>query len=181
MLEKLLRIRKNDMLGMIAEGQEAWNSLDVDYEPPRVERLWRQLGEDRLYMHCIHPCEKALLHPHQWPSSILIVRGEQEMVVAMPSPGSLSTDDAVVVSTFLLREGSGYEMLNQLAMHSVRPVGGPSLSLMLTAPPFRSQIYDHTEFGKAGGHAQLPVGRKKELLREFELALAGGASGEQAP
>lgn len=174
-----MRIRRDDLLGMISEGQEAWNSLDVDYEPPRVERLWRQVGEDRLYMHFIHPCEKALLHPHQWPSSILIVHGEQEMVVAMPSQGSLSLEDAVVVSTFSLREGSGYEMLNPMAMHSVRPVGGPSLSLMLTAPPFKSQIYDHTEFGKAGGHSQLPVQRKQELLRKFQRALTGRTLEEQ--
>lgn len=179
MLDKLMKIRNDVLLEMISEGQEAWNSLDVDYEPPRVERLWRQIGEDRLYMHLIHPCEKALLHPHQWPSSIFILHGEQEMVVAMPKNVFYPEDGTEIAATFSLREGSGYEMLNAAAMHSVRPVGGFSLSLMLTAPPFQKQIYDHKEFGKAGGHSQLTVRRKQELLRYFERALTGRTLEEQ--
>src|SRR5262245_5320802 len=59
-----------------------WETVDVDYEPPRVERLWRQLEPDvRAFLHRIHPCERALFHPHPWPSAVKIVSGTYEMLV----------------------------------------------------------------------------------------------------
>ena len=35
----------------------AWNSLNIDYHPPKVERLWAQLGEMRLMLSifCVEP------------------------------------------------------------------------------------------------------------------------------
>src|SRR5581483_10131554 len=58
-----------------------WHSLYVDYEPPTVERLWTDVGNCRLYLHRIHPCEKALYHAHPWPSAIKVLSGVYEMAV----------------------------------------------------------------------------------------------------
>ena len=54
-----------------------WESIDVDYHPPRVERVWRRYGDYRINLHRIHPCRKdeALFHPHPWPSIVKIIEG----------------------------------------------------------------------------------------------------------
>ena len=46
---------------------EIWNTLDVDYFPPRVERVWTQVDENhRLFIHVIHPTtEPCLFHKHR--------------------------------------------------------------------------------------------------------------------
>lgn len=36
-----------------------WKTLDVNYETPRVERVWTTFNEFRVYMHKIYPCQKA--------------------------------------------------------------------------------------------------------------------------
>ena len=43
----------------LIEDAEGWNSLLVDYHPPVVERLWRQFGDHRIFLHRIHPCDRA--------------------------------------------------------------------------------------------------------------------------
>lgn len=48
-----------------------WNSIDVDYYPPRVERLWLQLGKDRLYLHKIHKTDKPVNYRITAKSSII--------------------------------------------------------------------------------------------------------------
>ena len=61
--------------------KEIWNGLYIDYHPPIVERVWTQVGENRIYLHRIHPCSEgeALFHPHPWPSAMRILSGEYEM------------------------------------------------------------------------------------------------------
>lgn len=51
----------------LLKGPDRWNTLDIDYHPPRVERLWTCWENDyRVYLHRLHPCEpeQALYHPH---------------------------------------------------------------------------------------------------------------------
>lgn len=111
---------------------ERWNSLDVDYEPPRVERLWMDLDDGfRAYLHRIHPCDKALFHPHPWPSAIKIVSGTYEMGVGY-SAGHAPPEEATRVR---LSAGSSYVMVERDGWHYVRPLGSePSLSIMVTGP-----------------------------------------------
>lgn len=112
-----------------------WSTLDVDYEPPRVERLWKPLpNEDaRIYLHRIHPCEKALFHPHPWPSAVMILSGRYEMGVGF---GSGEQEPPVAART-ILAAGSCYEMDHPDGWHWVRPIGGPSLSVMITGLPWK--------------------------------------------
>lgn len=113
---------------------EAWQTLDVDYEPPRVERLWAQLGDNRLYLHRIHPCERgqALYHPHPWPSAVHLVEGTYEMAVGYGS----GDEHPPHATTMVLAAGTKYEMLDQDGWHDVRPLGGTCLSVMLAGKPF---------------------------------------------
>lgn len=110
-----------------------WGSLDVDYEPPRVERAWRDLDNGlRLYLHRIHPCERALYHPHPWPSSVKILSGSYEMGIGYGH----GVDPPPRAATVILGAGASYEMLDPDGWHYVRPIGGPSLSVMITGAPW---------------------------------------------
>lgn len=53
----------------LLETPEIWKSLLIDYHPPKVERLYTQLDDLRVSLHCIHPCnpEDALFHPIRGP------------------------------------------------------------------------------------------------------------------
>lgn len=108
---------------------EIWRSLHVVYEPPRVERLWCQHGELRVFLHRIWPTDADVLyHPHPWPSAVRVVSGRYLHLIG--------TEDRVL-STQVLAVGSEYEMLDSAAWHSVRPLGGPSDSVMVVGPLHR--------------------------------------------
>lgn len=110
---------------------DSWHTLDVDYEPPRVERLWRDFEKDyRIYLHRIHPCDKALFHPHPWASAIKVLSGKYVMGVGYTLDNVPPTEAATIV----LAAGSYYEMIDPDGWHYVRPIGGPSLSIMVTGP-----------------------------------------------
>lgn len=132
MLEEIHRVYKDVLPGLL-DPSTPWNTLEVLYEEPRVERLWRPIGDNRLYLHRIHPCEKAFFHPHPWPSAVLVVAGEYRMQVGKGDPrGPAPTP----VMTTVMGPGSSYEMLDPDGWHSVQPIGMPSYSVMLTGKPW---------------------------------------------
>lgn len=50
MIQKLQKIADQELLNLLAK-PELWNTLDVNYYPPRVERLWLQYNDKlRLFM-----------------------------------------------------------------------------------------------------------------------------------
>ena len=118
-----------------------WNSLYINYHPPIVERLWRQVGEYRVYLHRIHTCApgQALLHPHPWPSAIRVLEGSYEMGVGY---GKGTTPPPIACKMIMhIEPGSTlcYEMADPDGWHYVRPIGGPSLSLMVTGKPWNRE------------------------------------------
>ena len=130
MLDVLCRVEA--VLSEMLEGP-GWNSLYVDYHPPIVERVWREWSEGhRVYLHRIHPCEKqeALFHPHPWPSAMRVLSSAYEMAVVY------GKEMPPVAARIILTAHSAYEMVDMDSWHSVRPIDGPSLSLMVTGPPW---------------------------------------------
>lgn len=130
MIQKLFRVE--GMLPKILRNPGLWKSLDVDYEPPRVERLWAQVNDLRVNLHRIHPCEKPLFHDHPWPSAMRILTGSYEMAVGFGPPG----DPPPEAMTLLLNAGAVYEMVHQDAWHYVMPMRVPSMTLMITGRPW---------------------------------------------
>jgi hypothetical protein len=126
----------------LLDDADGWNTLDVNYEPPHVERLWRYFHGGRLMLHRIHPCEKALYHPHPWPSAMRVIHGSYEMAigyhVGMPGenqhhPGQ-HPEPPSYAALLTLTKGSTYEMIRPGAWHYVRPLDSTSFSVMVTGP-----------------------------------------------
>lgn len=120
------------VLPILLEDLEKWNTVDVDYEPPRVERLWTQYKQYRIYLHRIHKCEKALYHPHPWASAIRINKGSYEMGVGFGA-GDISPP---IAATLCLVAGSAYEMDHIDGWHYVKPITDTTMSLMVTDIPW---------------------------------------------
>lgn len=144
MIGNLKSFEKSHLLDLL-RSDNVWETLDIDYHPPFVKRLWIQLDEDyRLYLHEIHPCktEEALLHPHAWQSAmhVLPIGGvyEHGMGHRMPywdivSMGYGLPKD-VIISTQEVHSEMYYEMIDKNAIHYVRPLNGPVYTVMLAGP-----------------------------------------------
>lgn len=165
MLEKLETVETH--LPAFLNSLEEWKSLDVDYEPPRVERLWMQITTNlRVYLHRIHPCETALFHPHPWPSAVRVLSGRYEMDVGHRNDGRDVRPG--VAARLLLTAGAAYEMIDEDSWHSVRPLGEPSLSLMITETPY-TRPRNHP--GKDKTLHSLSNDQAMDLLRAFQALL----------
>ncbi|HSX22909.1 MAG TPA: hypothetical protein VLE97_09070 [Gaiellaceae bacterium] len=166
MLDVLARVEA-DLPALLAD-ESGWNSLDIDYHPPRVERLWRSWGDGyRVSLHRIHPCEPqdALFHPHPWASAMRVCDGVYEMAIGY-GPGSAAPPIAArLVATGDLR----YEMTDVDAWHYVRPIGGPAMTVMVTSRPWQRDA--------AGAEPGAPLsplapGRRTELIAWFRAFYA---------
>lgn len=156
------RLKKENLIRMIEKLKEAeiklpyllknidnWSSLDVDYFPPRVERLWMQYDEShRLFIHIIHPTtENCLFHKHKWPAAFKMIQGQYEVGISY-SEDEISSDNAYnipIISKFILSAGSYYEMTNTHTLHYVKPIDKYSVSLMITGnlyPENRKEVLD---------------------------------------
>ncbi len=136
-------MRDGEMLEVLARAERAlagprnllddpdgWDTLDVNYVPPRVERLWRDFEDGRVYLHRIHPCEKAFYHSHPWPSAIKILSGGYEMGLGYAPPARGPAKPV----TIRLPEGASYEMIHPAGWHYVRPIGAVNYSIMVSGP-----------------------------------------------
>jgi hypothetical protein len=159
----------------------AWNSLNVNYHPPLVERLWAQFDTMRLMIHRIHPTtisidqflegvqpnSEALFHPHPWPSAVFIVSGEYEMGVGYGSTSEVPPLAAKV----LLRAGSAYEMTDKDGWHYVAPRKKPSISVMLIDSPWETPHPFYTEGDKVRLNP-LTEKARSAVITEFREGLA---------
>jgi hypothetical protein len=127
---------ERDLPQLLGEGHAAgWQSVFVDYHPPYVERLWRPwIHGFRISLHRIYPCAtiESLFHPHPWPQAVRVLDGNYEMGVGygkgdIPPP---------IAQKIIVRGGFSYEMTDPDGWHYVRPIGTPSLSLMVTGMPW---------------------------------------------
>lgn len=152
------------LLPALIRQRTEWNSLEVVYDKPRVERLWRQLGDHRLALHRIHSCEKgeSLLHPHPWPSAVIVLSGVYEMGVGYSETDEVPDLDRVIHWDCSTRGTFEYEMVNPHEWHYVRPVGGVCMSVMLSGPPWgRSAPKGNTP------QPALKPGRRRSMFNYF--------------
>ena len=138
-LSALLEAEK--MILRLIEDEAAWKTLDITYEKPKVQRVWRSLDglQDglfdgyRLSLHRIHPCEEreSYMHPHTWTAAMRMMAGRYEMVT-----GYGEGLEPVVLGKFILAPGSYYSMEHPNFFHSVRPLDDRTAdSVMISGRP----------------------------------------------
>jgi hypothetical protein len=117
---------------------DGWTGMRIDYHPPFVDRVWRPWRDCRLSIHRIHPCvpADALFHPHPWPSAMRILAGRYLMQLGngaglVPPP---------IAARVIATAGTSYEMTDRDAWHSVCPLDGPALTIMLSGPPWQREM-----------------------------------------
>lgn len=177
MIEELKNIERT-MLFELLEKPEVWNTLDINYYPPHVERLWTSIGDKRLMLHFIEPCttQQALYHPHPWPSAIHVVDGLYEMGLGvtftpdfkelneMRKYGNGEQPWLKQICKIEFKEGY-YEMLEPIGWHYVRPIK-PVFSVMLIGQPWPEQKEQEKQ-----PKEQKPWGKLPHLIEERKLEL----------
>lgn len=137
MIRKLQEIELSEINHLLScDG--IWESLDIDYIPPKVERIWTQYNSEyRLMIHKIYPCEEkdALFHPHPWKSAVRVLpigNGTYKHNI-----GTLSEDGLpeILCTTEVTGGGMYYEMLDKFSCHSVIPINEPIYTIMLIGKP----------------------------------------------
>jgi len=136
MIDKLKKIEAKELDNLL-RNSDNWNTLDIDYVPPRVERAWMQYDDEhRLLLHKIHPCtkEEALFHPHPWKSAVHVlgIGGTYGHTVGTINHHNGSSE---VYCEMEVEGEMYYEMLNIEGCHSVRPIGYALYSVMLIGKP----------------------------------------------
>lgn len=169
-IDKLMDIEKNHLFILLHQPL-LWSSLDVDYHPPRVERLFMNLEDGyRLYLHCIHGTkDDCLYHKHNWPAALKQVHGSYEMGITY-SEEEISSSQAhrlPTIAKFIIHEGTYYEMTQTDALHYVRPITPFSLSIMLT----KEKYPEHIIRPEANTRELNPLSesRKLEILQLFKM------------
>ena len=150
------------------EIKKLWNTLDADYYPPRVERLWTEYNGYRIFLHTIHPTDKpCLFHKHKWPAAFKQVKGSYEMGITY-SDKEISSEEAYsmpALARFIVTEGSYYEMTQTDCLHFVNPQGKVSHSIMIN-----KDLYPEASFRKESLDRvlnTLSFDRKNELLEIY--------------
>ena len=153
---------------------EVWKSLDVNYFPPRVERLYTKYYMYRIYLHVIHKTnENCLYHKHRWAAAFKQISGAYEMGITY-SPEEISSEEAHKMpdlAKFVISEGSYYEMTQTDCMHYVKPITNLSCSIMLT-----KDLYPEAHFRKESLDIKLNSltdERRDEILTSFYIKMKG--------
>lgn len=133
MIEILKQVEKE--LPTLLKHEDQWQTLNINYEKPHVERVWIQWNKYRVNLHRIHPCqaEEAFFHPHPWASAMRILSGKYEMCIGYGS----GLEIPPVAARLVLTKDSIYEMVDKDSWHYVRPLDEPVISLMVTDTPWK--------------------------------------------
>lgn len=140
-------IAAEKLLPALLRDRSQWQSLMIDYQPPHLMRLYRQIGCVRVNLHYFLPAEKLpetrltqgydenLYHPHAWASSMRILDGSYEQWIGFANHRGI---DAAPEKTLHLvhHKGDSYAMNHPWLWHQVIPHAGEAVStLMVTYMP----------------------------------------------
>jgi len=157
---------------LLLNDKSIWKSLDIDYFPPIVERLYCEYQGFRIFLHVIHLTEnQCLFHKHRWPAAFKQLKGAYEMGITY-SELELSSNEVYnlpVLARIILNEGSYYEMTQTDCLHYVKPITEVFYSLMIT-----NELYPEAIFRKGDLNKKLDCLKNKrvdEILTDFKELL----------
>lgn len=109
------------------ENPSAWFGMAIRHEIPHIDRIWMDVGNDRLCLHRLHPVHppmKPYYHRHPWACETYLLHGSYHMDLGF-GPGP---EPPPVMCRALMTAGSKYVMDHPHAWHSVMPLDGPVYS-----------------------------------------------------
>lgn len=153
----------------LLDDSSVWKTLDVDYFPPRVERVYTEMDGYRIFLHVIHKTSSnCLYHKHRWAAAFKQIFGAYEMGLAY-SELEISSDEAHKLPDlckFIINKGSYYEMTQTDALHYVKPLTDFSCSLMITKDLYPEAVFRKESLGIK--LKELSENRKNEILSIFK-------------
>ena len=173
MPEHLNMFIRNNLLSLLHHSLvDDWNSIDVLYHKPRVERLWRAIEIEgckyRLGLHPIHPVDhpaECLDHYHPWGSTVKILSVGYNMGFSFGDPWEPAPPKAI---TSFYGPGSTYSMLHPFGRHYVQPTGIMSTSIILMAEPWEKGLFPpEDETHDMSVNQPIDRDRKKLILTRF--------------
>jgi len=169
MIEELKEIIKDQRFKVLLNNPNIWESKDVDYTTPRVERVWLPINDKRLSLHVIHPCEdgSAYMHSHVWETAMFVlpIGGLYEHTIGVRAWDQDGGDQVDYIACKQIVEGAMYyEMMEETAIHSVRPISQPVFTIMLSGMP----IWKGNSCTLPKKLVSLSDERKKEILLTFK-------------
>jgi hypothetical protein len=128
--------------------KEEWFGRRAINNNPIIDRIYCTVDGIRVCLHMMYPCEtdETMWHSHGWESYIELVGGEQQVGFALDKmdhhkrgitivPTSVAgVDSPWVQEAITLESGQSYSMPVNAGWHYVRPIKGPSFSIMVNGP-----------------------------------------------
>jgi hypothetical protein len=128
--------------------KEEWLGRRAINNNPIIDRIYCTVDGIRVCLHMMYPCAtyETMWHSHGWPSHIELVSGKQQVgfalddkeyhkkgitIVPTPTAGINCPD---IDEVMILSRRQGYSMPVNKAWHYVRPLEGPSFSIMVNGP-----------------------------------------------
>ena len=166
MIEELKEIIKDGRFQTLLSNPDLWESKDVDYTTPRVERVWIPINDKRLSLHVIHPCDDAYMHPHVWETAmyVLPIGGLYEHTIGYEIHSGGEYRGNAIVCKQIVEGAMYYEMMEKTAVHSVRPISQPVFTIMLSGKP----IWKENSCTLPKKLVSLTDERKTEILQTFK-------------
>lgn len=156
-------------------GSLVWDSLVINKRKPHTYRAFmfpkdEGLEGTRICLHRFEPCDEsdAFLHPHPWPSAMVVLRGEYRMKIGA-SPDSKSSP--VIVLDEILAKGSKYSMTSPLGWHAVQPLT-TCYSIMINGQPWDGSVaHEKAPTTKGKDLAKMTVDELGDHIRAFDLLI----------
>jgi len=167
MINKIKKLIKSEQFKVWLSNPQLWESLNIDYHPPRVERVWMPFNDMRVSLHVIHPSGKydTQIHSYPWElaSYVLPIGGKYEQGIGYRGFDKLGLENKIVC-TQELGGDMYYEILDPNALHYVRPYVLPVFMVTITGP----KIWGNNGVILDKKLEPLSEERKKEILQTFK-------------
>lgn len=132
---------KIKLLPEIIKDLSKWDSLIINRRKPHTYRAFYQFDDGiRMCLHRFETCDEheAFYHPHPWPGAFKIVKGSYKMQIGQSYN---SCSKPVDVATFIMNQGSSYEITSPLTWHTVIPLS-ECYTIMINGKPFEHPHVD---------------------------------------
>lgn len=146
-----------------------WKTLNIDYHPPHVHRIYTQLNSMRVSLHKIFPCnpKEALLHPHPWAASFKIYKGSYFSQIGI----SETADPPEKMTDLYLTPGSMATMKNPHEWHMVAPLKNVAYTMMINGPAYSEEEMNPGVESSPKQLFELELSVAQDMLKEFKTLI----------